>query len=134
MDQRRHQKLTSSIEQIIMTAIIQGQIKDPRVTSDISITEIDLSRDLSQAKIYISSYKSKNELEKAVEGLNSASGIIRTILGRTLQTRNTPKPIFIMDERIKDGFYLGNKIVAINRADGISAEDVQNANKDGLDS
>lgn len=104
MNTRRQQRLASTIEQTIMLAISQGEIKDPRVKSEIVITEIDLARDMSQVKVYVGSYLSKDELERAVEGLNSASGLMRSILGRVLQTKQTPRPIFIMDERLKEGF------------------------------
>lgn len=124
MDTRRQRKLESSIKQTIMRAITLGEIKDPRVTSEIIITEVNLSRDLSQAKIYVSSYLSKSETVKACEGLNSASGVMRTILGHVLRTKNTPKPIFILDERIKEGFYLGQKIINANREAGISEQDI----------
>jgi ribosome-binding factor A len=130
MDIRRQEKLVSSIQQIVMQAIILGEIKDPRVTSEISITEVVLSKDLSLAKIYISSYLPRAQLVKSCEGLNSAAGIIRNILGKTMQTKNTPKPFFIVDDRLKEEFYLGQKIVKANREAGISAEDVKNFQND----
>ncbi|NIZ18733.1 30S ribosome-binding factor RbfA [Entomospira culicis] len=132
MNTRRQQRLASTIEQTIMLAISQGEIKDPRVKSEIVITEIDLARDMSQVKVYVGSYLSKDELERAVEGLNSASGLMRSILGRVLQTKQTPRPIFIMDERLKEGFYLGKKIVQANRAAGITEEDVKKAQAEGF--
>ncbi len=124
MNSVRLQKLESAITQHIMLMIHKGAIKDPRVQPDISITRVQLAKDVSLVKVYISGYRPKKELQKTCDGLNSASGIIRRGLGEAMQTRNTPKPIFFLDESLKEEFYLAQRIMQANREAGIAPIDV----------
>jgi len=78
-------------------------IKDPRINQGmISITAVDTTGDLSQAKVYLSVYdlKSKKDFQK---GLKSASGHLRYELGRALSLRHTPQLQFELDESIERG-------------------------------
>ena len=78
-------------------------IKDPRVNQGmISVTGVDTTSDLKQAKIFLSIYglKSEKELKK---GLKSASGYLRRELGRSLSLRHTPELIFELDKSIERG-------------------------------
>ena len=71
-------------------------VKDPRVSGAfISISSVDVSGDLSFAKIYYSILSGDGSEVK--KGLNSASGYIRSELARRLNLRNTPKLIFMQD-------------------------------------
>ena len=79
------------------------EIKDPRIQQGmISITSVETSGDLSQAKIYLSVYnlKSKTDFNK---GLKSASGHLRYELGRALNLRHTPLLRFELDESLERG-------------------------------
>jgi len=78
-------------------------IKDPRINQGmISITAVDTSGDLSQAKVYLSVYdlKSKSEF---IKGLKSASGFLRYELGRALSLRHTPLLQFELDKSLERG-------------------------------
>ena len=85
-----------------LSALLRN-IKDPRVNQGmISITAVDTTGDLSQAKVYLSVYdlKSKKDFQK---GLKSASGHLRYELGRALNLRHTPQLHFELDESIERG-------------------------------
>lgn len=82
--------------------ILRGIIKDPRVTTSLIITTVEVARDTSTAKVFVSSY-SEEELEEGVVGLNHASGFIQSKIAKVLKTRNTPKLSFIEDHSIRDG-------------------------------
>jgi ribosome-binding factor A len=69
--------------------------------------------DITLAKIYISSYKSVQYVARAVEALNHASGFIRVALGQMLTSRNTPKPVFFVDNGMREGFMINERIKMI---------------------
>ena len=85
-----------------LSVLLRG-IKDPRVNQGmISITAVDTTGDLSQARVFLSVYdlKSKKEFMK---GLKSASGHLRYELGRTLNLRHTPQLLFELDKSLEHG-------------------------------
>jgi len=85
-----------------LSVLLRG-IKDPRVNQGlISITYVDTSGDLSLSKIYLSVYdlKSKSDFFK---GLKSASGYLRSSLGRALSLRHTPQLQFELDKSLERG-------------------------------
>ena len=76
--------------------MIFRNVKDPRVSSAfISISSVNVSGDLSFAKVYYSLLS--GDTTEVKKGLTSASGYIRSELARRLNMRNTPKLIFIED-------------------------------------
>jgi len=102
-----------------LSALLRN-IKDPRINQGmISITAVDTTGDLSQAKVYLSVYdlKSKKDFQK---GLKSASGHLRYELGRALKLRHTPQLQFELDESIERG---ANIASILNELDIIPDED-----------
>jgi len=78
-------------------------IKDPRINQGmISITAVDTTGDLGQAKVYLSVYDLKSKKD-FLKGLKSASGHLRYELGRALSLRHTPQLQFELDESIERG-------------------------------
>ncbi len=110
MSGHRMQMLNLQVQEEIAQVIVSGKIKDPRVNSLLSITRVDLSRDLSWADVHVSSLTAGKDLQKAVEGLQSAAGFIQAQLARRLHIRQTPKLRFHCDYSLKDGFDLVQKI------------------------
>ncbi len=132
MDEIRHKKLEEQLAEEIGRLIISGDVKDPRVGPFVSVTRVEAARDLSFAKVYISSFDSLIDrssagadaagapdsreaeqyarLDEAAEGLNHASGFIQAQIGRKLKLRLTPKLRFVADKGIKEGFEMNEKI------------------------
>ena len=79
-------------------------IKDPRVNRQgmISVTAVDTTTDLRQAKVYISVYEPQSEKE-LLKGLKSASGFLRREIGKALSLRYTPELQFEIDSSIERG-------------------------------
>jgi ribosome-binding factor A len=110
MTGHRLERVANVIREMISTMIIRDEIKDPRVTSMLSLTEIKISKDLSSAKIGVAGYMPSEKLEKSAEGLNHASKFIQGKLGKSLKIRTIPKLIFYADHTIKHGFEMTKKI------------------------
>lgn len=119
----RLQKVENQISQIISEMILKGEIKDHRVSSLLSISAVEVSRDLGYAKVRISGFVEDRQLREGVEGLNSAAGFIQSILGKKLRTRNTPKLSFILDKGIAEGFEITRKLKEVLKDDSQTGSD-----------
>jgi len=109
MPQFRTERLGQIIQEKISSFILEGKIKDKRVNSFLSITKVDVSKDLSYADVYVSEIRGKN-IEKGVEGLQSAAGFIQAQLGQSMHIRKIPKLRFHADTGIGESFDLIKKI------------------------
>lgn len=103
-------RLGEQIREEISRMILSGQIKDPRVSTFLSINRVEVSGDLGYAKVYVSSFMSGKETEKGVRGLQSAAGFIQSTIGRKLTIRQFPKLTFIADSSIKEGFEMVRRL------------------------
>ena len=83
--------------------LIRNGIKDPRVDSLLSITDVEVTRDLSYATIYISRYGSEQQRQDALDGMKAAAGFIRSELSRRLKLRTVPELIFKLDDSLEYG-------------------------------
>ena len=83
--------------------LIRNGIKDPRVDSLLSITDVEVTRDLSYATIYISRYGSEQQRQDALDGMKAAAGFIRSELIRRLKLRTVPELIFKLDDSLEYG-------------------------------
>ena len=98
------------IQEKIGALIVEGKIKDPRIDSFLSITRVQISRDLVYATVYVSSFKSPAGLAKGVKGLQNAAGFIQGQLAKDMHIRQTPKLRFLADAGVREGFELIQKI------------------------
>ena len=87
-----------------LSALIPA-VKDPRVSGMISVTAVETTPDLRYAKAYISVLDKENG-ERVLKGLRSASGWLRRELGRTLKLRYTPELVFQLDDSIDKGAHI----------------------------
>lgn len=97
-----------------LTDIIRS-VKDPRVNGLLTILKIDLSRDLSTCKVYISSLEGMEKAKSAVVGLNSAAGYVRRELGMRIKLRRSPQIQFIADDSIEHSAHINKMIHDLNR-------------------
>lgn len=82
--------------------LLLRQIKDPRL-SMATISRVDVSPDLREARVYVSRVGDESEQKKTMEGFTRAVGFIRNRLGRRVKLRHTPSLTFILDTAIADG-------------------------------
>jgi ribosome-binding factor A len=84
-----------------LSAILR-EMKDPRVSQAmLSIVKLDVSQDLSSAKVYVSSMMGIEKAGEAADALKKAAGYLRTELGRRLAMRHTPQLRFFADDSIE---------------------------------
>lgn len=114
MSSFRLERVGNIISHEISSLIVSGKIKDPRVGSFITVTHVEVSKDLTHAKIWVSCFDGRDKTISAVEGLSSASGFIQSILGQKLKTRYTPKLQFKADHSIEESIRIQKKISEIS--------------------
>ncbi|MGI6452072.1 MAG: 30S ribosome-binding factor RbfA [Syntrophomonadaceae bacterium] len=103
MGKRRQEKMAEEIRRVI-SAIINGDIKDPRIDGKaVSITRVDLTNDYSHARINISVLGDNPKQEETMTALNKAKGYIRTELAKELAVRHAPELEFRLDRSIEHG-------------------------------
>lgn len=80
---------------------IMRSLKDPRITGLLSVVKVDLAKDLSLCRVYISSLDAYEKAKEAVKGLESAAGYVRRELGMRMSLRRSPEIKFIADDSIE---------------------------------
>jgi ribosome-binding factor A len=95
MDAARARKLADRISQIV-AEMLERRIKDPRL-GFVTVTEARLTNDLREATVFYTVYGSDQERADTAQALASATGIIRSEVGRQLGLRHTPSLEFVAD-------------------------------------
>jgi len=84
-----------------LAELIRFEVKDPRVPESVTVAGVDVNRDLSHAKVYVSMLELESDIEaktEAIDGLNKAAGFLRKQLSRKMRLRSVPALHFLYDE------------------------------------
>ncbi len=100
----RVERIEEEVKKIVSKAI-DRDLKDPRLTGLISVTKVDVSRDLKYCKIYVSMLGVADQKE-AMDALKSSAGFVRREIGANIRMHSTPEVKFEFDDSIE----YGNKI------------------------
>jgi len=119
----RTERLGRQMREMIGALVLEGRIKDPRVSPFVSITRVEVSRDLSHADVYVSNIRAGANIAQCAEGLQSASGFIRSKLGDALRIRKIPNLRFHADASAREGFDMIQKIGGLMGEIGEGAEE-----------
>lgn len=115
MGQYRMVKLGNQLREEIASMIMRHEIKDPRVSEFLSINRVEVVKDLSYAKVYVSSFLDSASVERGVRGLQSAAGFIQSTIAKKLSIYRFPKLTFIADFSIKEGFKMVQKLDSLEK-------------------
>lgn len=110
MGQYRIQRLNDQLRDEISQLILKGEVKDPRVSTFLSVNRVEVTTDLGYAKVYVSSFLPDNQVDKGVNGLNAAAGFIQREIAKKLRIRQFPKLQFVVDSGMKEGFAMVQKL------------------------
>lgn len=92
-------RLSEDIKREIVA--LMRTLKDPRIGGMLTVVKVDVSKDLSYAKVYISALEGIERAKQSVQRLNSASGYIRRELSARLHLRKSPELKFIADDSVE---------------------------------
>ena len=98
--------------------LIHNEIKDPRITAMISVTDVKVTKDLRYAKVYVSIFcNSEEEKKNNLDALKGASGFVRKEVGHRINLRHTPEILFEIDDSINYGMHMDELIQRISKKD-----------------
>jgi ribosome-binding factor A len=96
---QRSDRVAEAIREEIAMFLAEG-VKDPRVTGLVTVTGVDMTRDLRHAKVFVSVMGTETDRSATLEGLSSVAGFLRSRLARSLSLRVAPEVHFVPDESI----------------------------------
>ncbi|HEX6316719.1 MAG TPA: 30S ribosome-binding factor RbfA [Gemmatimonadaceae bacterium] len=120
-DSRRPDRVAEAIREAVATFLAEG-VKDPRVTGLVTVTGVDVTRDLRHARVHVSILGTEEEKNETLEGLASVAGHLRAKLGRVLRLRVTPELEFRYDTSIAHAARIDSLLEQI-RADQAGRDD-----------
>ena len=112
MDDARTRRLAERIAKIV-AELLERRIKDPRL-GFVTVTEARLTNDLREAKVFYTVLGSAQERQETAQALRSATGVIRSEVGRLIGLRHTPSLEFIADVLPEDAQRI-DELVAVAR-------------------
>jgi len=85
-------------------SILLHRLKDSRVQSErVSVTNVEVSGDLRHATVFVSILGEDEQKQSTLQGLKSASGFVRSEIGKAIKLRATPEVHFKLDNSIEQG-------------------------------
>ncbi len=116
MNNKRINRISEEIKKVLSELLLNG-LKDPRVTSMTTVTEVKVTRDLSYANVYISVLGNKKEKEESLRGLKNAKGFLRSEIGKKIDLRHVPEPVFHLDETLEHASHIEKLIKKVKEED-----------------
>jgi ribosome-binding factor A len=104
----RNQRLGNQVMRSL-SELLRFETKDPRL-QNVSLTSVDLSRDLSVARVYFSLMDPNDDPAPVAEGLEAASGFLRRKLGSAIKIRHVPELRFHHDDSAAEAVRIGHLI------------------------
>ena len=96
---RRPDRVAEAIREEVATFLAEDA-KDPRIVGLVTVTGVDVTRDLRHAKVFVSVMGSDTERRATLDGLDSVASHLRSRIGRALRLRVAPEIAFRLDESI----------------------------------
>ena len=117
----RNQRLGNQVLRTL-SELLQFETKDPRL-QNVSLTAVELTRDLSVARVYFSLMDPNDDPVRAAEGLAAASGFLRRKLGSSIKIRHVPELRFAHDDSAAEAVRIGHLIdVAIESDSAVDSD------------
>lgn len=100
------------------------RLKDPRIPEFVTVTEVRVTPDLKSAKVFFSVLSGDDT--EALKGLQSSAKFARGLLSKAIKLRYTPELIFTIDESVKYGMFINEKLAEL----GLDKSDDESEHED----
>ncbi len=117
MSKQRAQRVAERIKEEV-SDILRLEIKDPGLVKMTSVTSVEVSRDLSFAKIYVSIFGNIEEQENIIKILTKAASFVRLELGKRIRLRHVPEVEFRLDRSLEYGAHIDKVLRTLNSRAG----------------
>lgn len=98
-DNRRVDRVAEGIREVVATFLME-EAKDPRLVGLVTVTGVDVGRDLQGARIFVSVMGDEAARARTFEGLTALRSHLRSRVGRALRLRHAPELTFVLDESV----------------------------------
>ena len=112
---RRPEQVAETLRQVITDALVR-QVRDPRV-GFLTVTAVLVTNDLSHARVLVSVPGEEPDKARALEGLQSAAGFLRSRAARALTTRSVPELHFELDRGLEHAARINQLLNSIRQED-----------------
>lgn len=103
--------------------ILERRLRDPRVTARVSVTDVEITHDLSFAKIFVMVSGEAAERDMTLQGLQRAAGFVRHELGDRLGLREVPEIRFVYDDSLDRGARVDDLLRKIEKGEVVEDDD-----------
>ena len=104
-DHRRADRVAEAIREEVAT-FLTDSAKDPRILGLVTVTGVEVTRDLRHAKVFVSVMGSDADRKATFEGLASMAGFLRSRIGRSLRLRLAPAIVFQPDRSVAQAAHI----------------------------
>ena len=111
----RHDRVAGLLRRELAT-LIHSEVKDPRL-GPISVSDVEVSRDLAHARIFVTSSQ-PDSVPETLKVLGRAAGFLRRRLGQIIKLRIIPELRFIHDDSIEQGAHIDELLAKVRPKDG----------------
>lgn len=113
----RAQRVAQELKKEI-AIILQREVKDPRIGM-VTVSDVEISRDLAYAKVFVTFLFDQDQtaVDRAMKGLQEASGYIRTLAGKAMRLRIVPELRFVYDNSLVEGMRMSNLVTQVVNQD-----------------
>lgn len=123
-DSRRADRVAESIRSEVATFLAEGGgAKDPRIRAFVTVTGVDVTRDLRQARVFVSLMGDEADRAATLEGLEHLAPHLRSRIGRLLRLRAAPEISFRIDESIARAARIDSLLAQARESDAAGARD-----------
>lgn len=112
---RRPEQVGETLRQVITDSLARD-VRDPRV-GFVTVTAVLVTNDLSHARVMVSVPGEESDKTRALEGLQSAAGFLRSRAARTLTTRSVPQLHFELDRGLQHAARINELLNTVRRED-----------------
>lgn len=103
--------------------ILANELRDPRLGAMVSVTDVEVTPDLSFARVYVSVLAKDPAHDHTLDGLARAAGFIRRALAPRLGLREVPELRFLLDESMEKGARVDELLRRIERGEKVEEDD-----------
>jgi ribosome-binding factor A len=105
-----------------IAGILARELRDPRLANMVSVTDVEVTQDLSFARVYVSVLEGGMDRQHALEALGSAAGYVRRLLAPRLGLREVPEVRFLLDTSIERGARVEEILRKLERGETVEEE------------
>ena len=127
---QRSDRVAEAIREEVASFLAEG-VKDPRVTALVTVTGVDVTRDLRHAKVFVSILGEESQRASTLDGLASVQGHLRSRLARALRLRVAPEVHFVQDESVAHAARIESLLAQIHTPPAPEEPPAPSADTDG---